>query len=319
MEKIKISLDYCLKTPTLLSILAGGVLLAVQILYGLTPSVQIGFFVFFMVVTGIPHGALDHLVEAQTLKKRQITFKLPFFFAKYLLTMTIYGVVWYALPTPSLLFFLIMSAWHFGETDLDAVPFTKRWQTTRFLFGGLILAILLLTHAAEVTPIWARIVRNDVITVNMWKLLTDNTFVFIGLWSVLFVLAFTAAQYQVPTRFDKNRFLRLAAILLLAYFLPLLPAFALYFGGWHAVCSFQSIQNYLLQNNQTTFKTPLSIWHKSLPFTAIALLFLTFMVWYWQHFLQNWDPIPVFFIFLSLITLPHLNVMHSVNTGRIRN
>ena len=186
MEKMKNSLDYCLKTPTSLSILAGSILLAAQILYGLTPSVQIGFFVFFMVATGIPHGALDHLVEAQTLKKRQIAFRLPFFLAKYLLTMTIYGVVWYALPTPSLLFFLIISSWHFGETDLDAVPFTKRWQITRFLFGGLILTILLLTHAAEVTPIWARIVRNDAITLNMWKLITDNALIFISLWSIFF-------------------------------------------------------------------------------------------------------------------------------------
>lgn len=318
MEKIKNSLDYCLKTPTLLSILAGGLLLAWQILYGLTPSVQIGFFAFFMAATGIPHGALDHLVAAQTLEKQQITFKLPFFLAKYLLTMAMYGVIWYALPTLSLLFFLIISAWHFGETDLDAVPFTKRWQITRFLFGGLILTILLLTHAAEVTPIWTRIVRNEDTALRIWKFVTDNTLIMCTLWSVFFGLAFIAAQYQSPTRFDKNRFFRLVTILLLAYFLPLLPAFALYFGGWHAVCSFQSIQNYLFQNNRTAFKTPLSIWKKSLPFTAVALLFLTFMVWYWQHFLQNWDPIPVLFIFLSLITLPHLNVMHSVNKSIAR-
>ena len=63
MDMVKNGANKILETPTLISIAAGSFLLLWQLLTGeLTPSVQIAFFAFFIFLTGIPHGAIDHLV-----------------------------------------------------------------------------------------------------------------------------------------------------------------------------------------------------------------------------------------------------------------
>jgi beta-carotene 15,15'-dioxygenase len=306
-------------TPTLISIIAGSLLVLWQLLTGnIPPSVQITFFALFIFLTGIPHGAIDHLVEKETAERQQKNFNMSVFLLKYVLTMLFYALMWYLLPSVSLMFFLLISAWHFGETDIEKAPPTSYWNVTRFAFGCLVLLWILLFHAEETTPILARISQNSDSVMLVWS------------WAVafkmpllmgfcLFTLAsfFFSNQYK-PIAFDKIRFLRLSLILVLTYFLPLLPAFALYFGGWHALCSFKNIHDYLLENNHDLrHKKPitsiLNIWTKTLLFTFSAFLFLAFGVWYWLHYLDTWDPLPLLFIFLSLITLPHLNVMHRMH------
>jgi Brp/Blh family beta-carotene 15,15'-monooxygenase len=113
------------------------------------------------------------------------------------------------------------------------------------------------------------------------------------------------------------RFLRLFLIVVLTYCLPLLPAFALYFGGWHALCSFGTIHEYVshINDNSDANKNNsiLKTWSKTLIFTLLAVSFLVFAIWYWLRFYQTWDALPLLFIFLSLITLPHLNVMNRMS------
>ena len=306
---------HILYTPTWISIFLGGILLAWQLLAGaITPSVQAIFFAFFIFSTGIPHGALDHLVEKETAIRAGNPFNLLAFLMKYLATMLFYALAWFFLPTVSLFVFLIISAWHFGETDVENAPITPLWNITRFLFGSLVLAGLLLTHASETTPIWSRITQNEPISMSVWQFSVENTTLILSILSLFFLIILMLAHQKSPIIFDKIRLVRLVLILILAYFLPLLPAFALYFGGWHALCSFDSIIKYLSQNAQNAKTHPLSIWLKSLPFTILAFAFLAFALWYWQNFLQTFDPLPLLFIFLSIITLPHLNVMHGMNS-----
>jgi beta-carotene 15,15'-dioxygenase len=305
-----------LETPTLISVLIGSFLVMWQFSTGnLPPSVQFTFFASFIFLTGIPHGAIDHLVERETAERQQKVFNLPFFLLKYVLTMLFYALMWYVLPSVSLLFFLLISAWHFGETDIENAPSTPFWNVTRFAFGCFVLLWILLFHAEETTPILERISQNSGSVLPVWSwavVFKMPLLVSFGLFSLAF---FYFSDKNNPIAFDKIRFLRLSIILGLTYFLPLLPAFALYFGGWHALCSFKNIHDYLLENDDTLrSKKPISsvlnIWTKTLFFTFLAFAFLVFAVWYWLHFLQTWDPLPLLFIFLSLITLPHLHVMH---------
>jgi beta-carotene 15,15'-dioxygenase len=146
-----------------------------------------------------------------------------------------------------------------------------------------------------------------------------NAFKIPLLISILFFvfILFYFAHIKASITINKIRYGRLFLILILTYFLPLLPAFALYFGGWHALCSFNSIHHYISENNvDKEYLSPfliLKTWTKTLLFSFLAIIFLSFATWYWLHFLQTWDPLPMLFIFLSLITLPHLNVMHKMN------
>ena len=319
MDKIKNAVFKLIETPTLISILVGSVLVFWQLLTGLLPpSVQIAFFAVFILLTGIPHGAIDHLVEERTAEKQGKGFDLIVFIAKYLLIMAFYGLMWYVLPSVSLLFFLFISAWHFGETDIEKAPETALWNTTRFVFGSFILLFILLIHNVETTPILGRISQNNSAVLSIYFLLIQFKMPILIINLIGAFILFYLANKQHLITINKTHYGRLFLILILIYFLPLLPAFALYFGGWHALCSFNSIHNYISENKvDKEYFSPfliLKTWTKTLLFSFLAVIFLSFATWYWLHFLQTWDPIPMLFIFLSLITLPHLNVMHKMNS-----
>lgn len=134
-----------------------------------------------------------------------------------------------------------------------------------------------------------------------------------------FIIAFITAYSEHPLHFDNFRLFRLLILLVIIRYLPLLPAFALYFCGWHSLCAFKTIQDYLtdtqtnMGKNYGVLKSAFSIWSKTLLFTFMAFSSLGFATWYWLHYLNTWDPLPLLFIFLSLVTLPHLNVMHGMN------
>ena len=323
MEMVKNVTHKILETPTLISIAAGsGLLFWQQMTDALTPSVQIAFFAFFIFLTGIPHGAIDHLVEKETAERLQKRFSLPLFLAKYLLTMLFYGLAWFVAPSLSLLFFILISAWHFGETDIEHAPPTVLWNAARFTFGCFILSWILLFHAEEVTPILERISQKNATVANVWQFLVAiKTALLMGLAAMSSVFCYFGNRKN-PIYFDKMRFLRLFLIVVLTYFLPLLPAFALYFGGWHALCSFGNIHEYLLrihsESNANKDFSILKTWSKTLIFTLLAVSSLIFAVWYWLRFYQTWDALPLLFIFLSLITLPHLNVMHRMSKANVR-
>jgi beta-carotene 15,15'-dioxygenase len=320
MEMVKNWTYKILETPTLISVFAGLTLVVWQYMAGsIPPSVQITFFALFIFLTGIPHGAIDHLVEKETAERQQKTFNMPFFLLKYISTMLFYGLMWYVLPSISLLFFIVISAWHFGETDIEKAPSTPLWNITRFIFGSFTLLWILLFHAQETTPILERISQNSLFVMPIWSKAVEFTMPIL-IASILIFMAFFYLAFKKNTiKIDKNRALRLSFILILTYSLPLLPAFALYFGGWHALCSFKTIHDYLLKNcdNKPPIYSAINVWTKTLFFTFLAFISLAFSVWYWLHFLQTWDPLPLLFIFLSLITLPHLNVMHGMNKASI--
>jgi beta-carotene 15,15'-dioxygenase len=305
------------ETPTLMTVFIGsGLVFWQQFLGGLSIDVEFAFFAFFLLITGIPHGAIDHLVEEETAKRTNKNFNLVFFLLKYLLTMAFYGVLWLFAPSFSLLFFLLISAWHFGETDIEKAPNTALWNSARFIFGALLLAWILLMHTSETTPILQRITQQNVQVMQIWITLVSYKTLFLSVLTLLFAILFSIAYQNKAVFIDKKRYLRLFSVLLLTYFLPLLPAFALYFGGWHALSAFQTIQNYLEKEDrkkQDKIKYALDIWSKTLFFTLLAVVFLALGTWFWLHFYQSWDPLPLLFVFLSLITLPHLNVMHRMN------
>ena len=304
---------YLLKTPTWFTIILGSLLLFYQTLQGiLSQNIQVAFFITLIALTGIPHGALDHLIQKQTDKQLNRSYNFTGFLVKYLLIMALYAVAWYWFSGISLLIFLVISAWHFGETDLDKAPkHISIWSFTRLFYGFYLLAFILLTHSNEVNPIISKMLGNRQNALDVWVFTQKNVKQILYLLGLILSTIFIVAQSEHYIVFDKVRAVRLGLILGLSVFLPLLPAFALYFGGWHALCAFDSIHNYLRKDYPTlSFK---SVYLKSLPFTTLAIIFLGCYFWYIQHYNLQYDPFPILFIFISLITLPHLIIAHQMN------
>ncbi len=302
------------RTPTLLTIAVGLAFIAYQRLVGPLPMVvQVTFCGFLLVIAGIPHGALDHLVERERATRLGKSFSLFRFLVKYLFTMGVYAGAWILAPVPCLLVFLLISAWHFGETDLNNVPQTAYWSLARLLSGGFVLAFILLTHAAETTPILARIVQEDTLATVIWRALVAESRAMLRGWATLTLVLVMLAYSQRPALVDGWRMARLVALVSITYYLPLLPAFMLYFGGWHALSSFNTLRDYLPLNTKNPAEAVWQVWLQSLPLTGIAFGFLGVCAVGWYYAAPTLDPLPILFILLSLITLPHISVMHTVN------
>lgn len=301
------------QTPTYLTILTGVLLIGYQYVFGIIPlSAQFVGCLVLLLASGIPHGALDHLIEQQRSIHSNQPFSMLFFMVKYLLLIAVYGLGWLVSPVLSLVVFLVISAWHFGETDLDNVPDTIYWALARFTAGGLLLAFILLTHSAEVTPIVARIVEQDRLAMQVWAFLdTHATTVLIGHATLLLILIGLASWHR-PAFIGGWRLFRLAVVVVLTYPLPLLPAFILYFCGWHALSSFGTIQTYL-KLPAYSLRSAWVLWGQAMPLTIAAFVFLAGCTFVWYKYVPTLDPVPCLFVLLSIITLPHIRVMHHIN------
>jgi beta-carotene 15,15'-dioxygenase len=301
------------KAPTWITVFIGLFLLCWQYFQGVLPqNIQIIFFVSLILLTGIPHGALDHLIQEATDKKLNRVYNSKMFSVKYLSIMVLYALTWYFFSGLSLLIFLLISAWHFGETDLEKAPKDALiWSFTRLIYGFYILAFILLTHIQEVRPIVDKMLNNQQSILVIWQLIVANVHQIMYLLGFFLITIFIVAQSKYYIKFDKIRVLRLILILLLTAYLPLLPAFALYFGGWHALCAFDNIHDYLRKDHpDLTFKL---VYLKALPFTFVSIIFLCGFLVFINVYTQHFDPFPILFIFISLITLPHLIIAHQMN------
>jgi beta-carotene 15,15'-dioxygenase len=301
--------------PTWCSVLIGIALLLLQYWQGgLSENTQLFIFVFLILSTGIPHGALDHLIQKRTDEKSSKKHNFMLFLVKYIGIMLVYLSLWLMSPSLGLLLFLVISAWHFGETDVEKAPQQHLvWTATRLVYGFGILLILFLSHAQEIDPGIKRMMGNQENGMMVWSWISQNTSIVLGLIFLLFIVLFLSAQKSFFVPFDKNRILRLGLIVLLSLKLPFLVAFALYFGGWHAFCAFDNIHIYLKKGYPNlSFRF---VYIQSLPFTALAVVFLGAFLYYCAHFTQHHDPYVVLFIFISIITLPHLVIANQMNHG----
>lgn len=292
------------------NVVVGAMMIAWQILIGpLSSSFQIGYFITMLLLTGIPHGGLDHVIASTTAKAYNRKFNMVIFLSRYIAVIGIYAACWLFFPSISLLFFLIISAWHFGETDIHCNKQQAYISLCRFLWGCFVLLLILLMHQEETTEVLLRISKNTKSVIVAWNFCKVNAGVVLIILLCTNIITLTFAYFRYQLRISVGKFSNLLLILLISVYLPLLPSFALYFGGWHAIRSFELIFNYLNLKGSLIGRNPLRMWTKSLPMSALAGIFFLAAFFIWNKTNITWDPLPLAFIFLSIITLPHLDVM----------
>ena len=107
-------------------------------------NLKLLFFCFFMIlILGVSHGALDHFrgknLFQPILKKNWFIY----FYPGYILLSLIVIFCWTLFPTISLLLFLIVASYHFGEEDLRFFLKSKGFffNLASFLKGSLIITL----------------------------------------------------------------------------------------------------------------------------------------------------------------------------------
>jgi Brp/Blh family beta-carotene 15,15'-monooxygenase len=240
-----------------------------------------------LLLTGIPHGAGDHLIAQKIADRHHLSFHLRPFIIYYLGSMAAYAVLWYLFPSIAFIIFIGISVFHFGDMeDLSAVnPKQNILHLARTIFlGSGILSFILFSHWNEVV---------EVVTEMKVPIPLNIPSYLIYLSLILLLLGFQKKN----SAYFFNTFLTLMA----GYFLPLIPAFICYFSCCHAVYSFIGLKNHL----ETSF---LNLYKKLLPFSVGAF----FMGLVYMFLTSNALQLYPIFIFLSLLTLPHFLLMHKL-------
>jgi len=249
-----------------------------------------------VILTGIPHGAIDHIVAKKTSSTRMEKFILSHFIYRYMLFMLIYGCAWWFLPGLSLCFFIFLTAFHFGATDMHY--FQKKNELLSFLFGITLTAWLLLPHQADLIK-WLQLIipKKDSIYFIVYFLFKIPTIIFILITGIL----------SFPERNKIINWILFMLLLLLSNKLGLIGGFAFYFSGWHGYQAFNDIKNYI--NSENTF---IELWKKAIPFTLTSFLILIIVyvitpTSVWKNF-----GAPALIIMISLLTFPHVLIMHKI-------
>lgn len=244
-------------------------------------------FAIGLIGVGIPHGALDHLLDRNKIQHR---IELQFV-VKYLGAAFMYGLVWIMNAPIALFIFLLYSIWHFGQTDMEQWRSNRLRMIKSWIWGALLFGVLLIGHLQE-----TNVVFNN-LSVPIIPLSDGDS----KLLSIIFV------GLSVVWSITERSFAMLLSVMMLAVGLqlPLTCAFGLYFIGQHSLHGWMHLKRGLVMNNK-------SLYVKALPFTigAIVLFFVAYL-FAKNNFINatqiNWEL--VFYVFISCISFPHVLAM----------
>jgi len=247
-------------------------------------NIQLTLLLITVSIIGIPHGYFDFLI-AKKLFDNYKSWLIKFIFS-YLSISLIYLMSWLYYSEIALIFFLIISTYHFGIEETEEIE-NKNYLLI-FLLGGTPIFIPILFHTSEVFSFFSILLNY-----NFQPLFVLNELKYI--YVILFLLFLI----------NYKKLLFLYILLLINFiFLPPLISFILYF------CFHHSLRHYLYSmsdpkiypNSLNLRKPALFFIILTITFTVIAIsLMLKLTTFTFQHVI-----IQYIFITLACLTLPHL-------------
>lgn len=253
-------------------------------------------------LVGIPHGATDHLIFRNLARPFLGTRKMIYFYVYYLLLIGAYAILWWFLPLLSFALFLIISAYHFGQSNWNYVQFASKIKASIYylLWGSYVIAAPVLLHYDNTASIIKDIVRQSPMSIPyevqvgiVGALLTVNVLMTVAL----------AWQEKINMKQFSNEIFSLLILSLVFYFTPVLLGFAIYFVFWHSMGSVMD-QIQFFREKRTQYSV-MSYIKDTLPFTLLALIGLIGMYWLQYEYFGAFQ-IGLLFIFISVVTLPHM-------------
>lgn len=262
-----------------------------------------------MLLTGIPHGATDHLVHWHKQKAKGEKPSWTSFLIPYLLQMLLYALAWIFLPLLSFVLFLGISFYHFGQSQLYYLDLPEESFLKKILYliwGAWVLSIILLSDITQTFPYLTEILPASWINISFW----DQAYgpLIGGLAALICVIYLFLWMNGKMKAADLLREIGVGVLLGISlHVCSLWISFGLYFGLWHATKAIRAELS-LMKDEDPSWK--LKDWMKqALPFSLISFVGLFLLVFLWQQWGQNWHPIFLFFVGISMLTLPHMTTL----------
>ncbi|MBD3750268.1 MAG: Brp/Blh family beta-carotene 15,15'-dioxygenase [Sphingobacteriales bacterium] len=278
-----------------IQLIAQVALILLIFLISFSVSIQAVFAGILLCVVGIPHGANDHLYRKDQSSKGMLKF-----LGVYLGIIAAYAILWYLLPLVALILFFGISFHHFGQSNFENEEVA---YLPSILWGLLLLAFPVIIHFQEAINIFKSMLDfgNFTQTATEFNLFDLRNWQIVSL--LILVLVYNLSLYIYQRKYFLKYFLQLLMVSLWYFFTPLLFGFVIVFCLWHAM---QSTQYQLNFYTQSLKKSKFNFFVAMLPFSLIALLGFGIFVYFFTFNVSQ------AFILLSLITLPHVLVMHKL-------
>ncbi len=261
--------------------------------FGLAPL----FFLSSAVILGVPHGACDPWVPGWLERRPSHLPFLVIFFALYLTISFLYLLVWKMAPFGATVFFLLLTAWHWGTADAS-LRFPPGFRWLSFGLGR-----------------------------GLWVMLAPFAFHTLEAWRVVLLMAPAAGPAPSPVFFQslllvpflltlasrpgKTEWGETLLLLLLLALTPPLVGVGTYFVAFHAwrhLLRLADLRDHL-RTESTVFP-----WLRSLvrllwfavPLTVATLLLLPLLPRFLGPIPQTQEQwVGAYLILLAVLTLPH--------------
>jgi Brp/Blh family beta-carotene 15,15'-monooxygenase len=259
--------------------------------------------VLLIVLIGIPHGATDYLIFKNLSRPLWGGKKMNRFYFNYLLLMLAYACLWWLLPGLALGVFVLLSIYHFGQSNWNYVEMNRKWESFSVynLWGSFVVLTPILWHFEDSVVIIESIIGSSVpVLPAIWLQAFCLSLFILNIWvSIYYYL-----QGKVNRKEMIDELVNLGVLGLLFICTPLLLGFAIYFVFWHALSSVMDQVQFFRERKGDAYSWKHYV-KNALPLSLVAICGLAMLVGL-QASMSVSINIGVVFVFISVVTLPHM-------------
>ena len=287
-------------------IFIASILLFMPVIYqagDISIATQLAICTPFLLLLGIPHGAIDNVLYIRDKKISNFNF-----IGIYLVIIGANVALWFITPVLAYILFLVLSAYHFGQSQFSHY-FESQTLPVKALscFWGLaILSALVYFNMEEVQGVMTssaefghfEMVHSEIIAT--W-------FFLVSLAGTLALLIYMSACQYISTETLLMELLVLSLILVCFFLMPLLIGFTLYFVILHSIKVLR--EEFIYLKSEQKINSVKSFAAIITPFTLLSIFGIGFLFgMIYLGFLQISYGYCLL-IAISSITLPHVFVM----------
>jgi Brp/Blh family beta-carotene 15,15'-monooxygenase len=258
-----------------------------------TRRIQIVLLVLSVAVLGVPHGALDPLIASaagMTRNRPQMVRLLGI----YVLQAAAMLAAWYLFPVLAFAVFLVISMHHFSGDWEEQAPVWQRWAAAASVLGAPALC-----RSEETAEILAMLLPGDAVPgiMPVLQMLASASI-------VVLVLGILQAHWRAwPSTVE------MASIPILAWALPPLVFFVVYFCGLHS-------PRHVLETTAVLNMRPRVVLAVSAGITIVTLGICLGAFFLLPYRSVDAKLVQIVFIGLAALTVPHMALMERVRRLR---
>ena len=278
-----------------------------QLFNSISIETQIITSTFLIMLVGIPHGSLDHLLlPTQNFKSRLR------FYIFYLGLIILNLLVWNYSQITGLVLFFFISCYHFGESQLYKFNLKNKLVTHfTYLCWGVSVIFSFLFYNIDELQLLSNSYED---TRNLISNLNLDSFSYLFLASnIITLILFTFCIYKFKVKANKviSEVFFLFVIHLSSFLFPLLICFTLFFIILHSLPSLVNQYNHFKKaNNRFTLKDFIYL---MTPYSLVSIIFLLFISFCSYTNVINYSVPLISIILISVITLPHSFIISKFN------